>query len=276
MLRNLRLCGYRGFTDYRLLNLSRVNLLVGRNNSGKTSILEAIQFLVSQGDPLVLVQAARRRGETNSSDESEGRSRFRPDLSHVFPGHQLSSGTSFRIHPNRANPTVTATVVELDPQQMLALEGHSDDDFLAPSLGLEVRCGEEPSEPVPLPFWMTAPYPSTATSSGDASAAPSRTPLLCVCLLSTRRRRAPSAQCGTKLSEMAWSPMSKRLCESSSQISSPSISCLVEIPTPHPRRACCWASRTWTNAYPSAVSATECGVSWSFPFPLSIRPTVSS
>lgn len=51
MLRNLKLQKYRGFDEYELSNLSRVNLLVGKNDSGKTSILEAIHFLVSRGDP---------------------------------------------------------------------------------------------------------------------------------------------------------------------------------------------------------------------------------
>ena len=63
MLRNLKLEEYRSFDEYELSNLSRVNLLVGKNDCGKTSILEAIHFLVSRGDPEVLVKCADRRGE---------------------------------------------------------------------------------------------------------------------------------------------------------------------------------------------------------------------
>lgn len=43
MLRNLKLEKYRSFDEYELNNLSRVNLLVGKNDCGKTSILEAIR-----------------------------------------------------------------------------------------------------------------------------------------------------------------------------------------------------------------------------------------
>lgn len=63
MLRNLKLEKYRSFDSYELSNLSRVNLLVGKNDCGKTSILEAIHFLVSRGDPEVLARSAERRGE---------------------------------------------------------------------------------------------------------------------------------------------------------------------------------------------------------------------
>ena len=82
MLRDLKLEKYRGFDDYELVDLSRVNLLVGRNNCGKTSILEAMHFLVSRGDPFVLTRSANRRGEVG-----DGGSRSRhggPNISHFF------------------------------------------------------------------------------------------------------------------------------------------------------------------------------------------------
>ena len=47
MLKTLELSRYRGFESYRLGDLTRVNLLVGMNNCGKTSILEAVELLVS-------------------------------------------------------------------------------------------------------------------------------------------------------------------------------------------------------------------------------------
>ena len=64
MINTLKLENYRGFEKYELHGLSRVNLLVGPNNCGKTSVLEAVQLLVSQGDPGVLVESAQRRSES--------------------------------------------------------------------------------------------------------------------------------------------------------------------------------------------------------------------
>ena len=50
MLTTIELRNYRGFQDYRLSGLSRVNLLVGKNNCGKTSVLEAVHLLASGGN----------------------------------------------------------------------------------------------------------------------------------------------------------------------------------------------------------------------------------
>ena len=42
MLTSIELTGFRGFHQLKLEGLSRVNLIVGKNNSGKTSLLEGI------------------------------------------------------------------------------------------------------------------------------------------------------------------------------------------------------------------------------------------
>lgn len=47
MLRDISLKNYRMFKDFQMDGLARVNLLVGPNNSGKTSLLEAIHLLVN-------------------------------------------------------------------------------------------------------------------------------------------------------------------------------------------------------------------------------------
>lgn len=49
MLRDLTIQNYRCFKDFHIDGLARVNLIVGMNNSGKTSLLEAIYLLVNQG-----------------------------------------------------------------------------------------------------------------------------------------------------------------------------------------------------------------------------------
>lgn len=49
MLKTLAMRGFRGFESYGLNDLTRVNLIVGKNNSGKTTVLEAVELLVSNG-----------------------------------------------------------------------------------------------------------------------------------------------------------------------------------------------------------------------------------
>ncbi len=53
--------GFRGLKNLRLGELGRVNILVGANNSGKTSILEALSILCKPLDPSEWVWMVRRR-----------------------------------------------------------------------------------------------------------------------------------------------------------------------------------------------------------------------
>lgn len=66
MIRTLRLENSRGFKQYELRDLARVNLLVGPNDCGKTSVLEAVELLVSRGDPRALVESMRPGGSLTS------------------------------------------------------------------------------------------------------------------------------------------------------------------------------------------------------------------
>lgn len=51
MIRTLTLDNYRSFEEYRFRDLARVNLLVGPNSCGETSVLEAIELLATGGNP---------------------------------------------------------------------------------------------------------------------------------------------------------------------------------------------------------------------------------
>ena len=68
--------------------LGRINLLVGNNNSGKTSILECIALLRSAGDPDVLSSMLHRRGEFAYSRDNSGRTFLNPR--HLFAHHSLT------------------------------------------------------------------------------------------------------------------------------------------------------------------------------------------
>ena len=51
MLERLHIRNYRVFNDLTINQLSRINLIAGKNNSGKTSLLEAIFLLTGAGNP---------------------------------------------------------------------------------------------------------------------------------------------------------------------------------------------------------------------------------
>ena len=114
MLSGLTLRGYRSFDVYRMTGVARVNLVVGRNNCGKTSILEAIQLLVS-GDPSALRESALRRNELTDHGA---------DLSHVFYGHASAPGTRFELSGHDDRPQLTARISLPDGASDAVLPGY--------------------------------------------------------------------------------------------------------------------------------------------------------
>ena len=70
MLRDLTVQNYRCFENFHIDGLERVNLLVGKNNSGKTSLLEAIYLLSNEDKISSLMAAMRNRGEVSFISES--------------------------------------------------------------------------------------------------------------------------------------------------------------------------------------------------------------
>lgn len=62
-LRSLKIEGFRVFRSLHVDRLGRVNLLVGRNNIGKTTVLEALELYASGGDLEALRELLVRRDE---------------------------------------------------------------------------------------------------------------------------------------------------------------------------------------------------------------------
>ena len=152
MLRTLELQGFRGFESFRLSGLKRVNLLVGKNNCGKTSILEAMDFLVSKGDPFVLTRSAHRRGETGLHEVAEPSGPYRPDLlpdvSHLFFGRCMDPGVSLRISSNEdfgmllvellSLPDVESEISSRDAGNVQQTSLFDDELEPEPALGLRI------------------------------------------------------------------------------------------------------------------------------------------
>ena len=86
---------FRTFSHLRIGHLGKVNLVVGRNNIGKTMLLEAIRFYASGGNPTVLVDLLYDRDELllggRSDDESSN-----PHLhfASLFFGRSTKGGTA--------------------------------------------------------------------------------------------------------------------------------------------------------------------------------------
>ena len=138
MIRTLTVEGYRGLQQFTLDGLARVNLLVGSNNSGKTTVLEAIELLATRMDLDALWRTLQRRVEQFPKDPDEG-SGYELDPCHLFYGHSLDPGIRFTLQATSAqvHSGVECSVVlmqqELGQAELFAKELPSD------ALGLLIR-----------------------------------------------------------------------------------------------------------------------------------------
>lgn len=62
MFEEITIQNYRGLKKVSIRNLSQINLFFGKNNSGKSSILEAIFLITGQSNPVLPITANRIRG----------------------------------------------------------------------------------------------------------------------------------------------------------------------------------------------------------------------
>ena len=94
MLKTVKIKKFRSFRQFELHDLGRINLLVGANNSGKTSVLEAIHLLRSQGSPRAFIDLMKSRGEYMSGESKSNREW---NIRHLFHRHSFDVGSQFSI-----------------------------------------------------------------------------------------------------------------------------------------------------------------------------------
>jgi len=62
MITKLKIDGFKGFKQLEISKLSRITLLGGRNNVGKTSILEALFMFYDRLNPQMILRQFAWRG----------------------------------------------------------------------------------------------------------------------------------------------------------------------------------------------------------------------
>jgi AAA15 family ATPase/GTPase len=82
MLENLRIENFRLFESFQIEKLARVNLIVGKNNVGKSSLLEALALYAANGSPKIIQSLLAAR------DEGEGQTLDHKSLKHLFYGRE--------------------------------------------------------------------------------------------------------------------------------------------------------------------------------------------
>ena len=69
MFRTIKIDNYRGIRTTEIKELSQVNLFFGKNNCGKSSVLEAILLVSGQSNPILPLNVNGFRGFSNFSEQ---------------------------------------------------------------------------------------------------------------------------------------------------------------------------------------------------------------
>ncbi len=152
MYDSLKIRGFRAFDSFEIDDLTRVNLLVGKNNAGKTSLLDAVEMVAWGGRVSSLMRSPGRRDEV-SLDAVDERTRRELDVRHLFFGHRIQESVSFEITAMQGLAARTVRC-ELRRGQADAVELDllSEPEDLAFPLELTIRGPDNPEGTPVLPL----------------------------------------------------------------------------------------------------------------------------
>lgn len=98
-LASLSIQGFRGIQKLEIPKLGRVTLITGKNDVGKTTVLEAAQLYGSRGNEDILNSLLDRREETSIFSEDEGPIAKLYDFTSLFFGRDISGDSKVKIGP---------------------------------------------------------------------------------------------------------------------------------------------------------------------------------
>ena len=116
-LPDLRIQNFRGLKDITIPRLGQVTLLVGRNGSGKTTVLEAVRAYASQGRYYVMFEILRERGELTRIVDDGGNLKFEIDWTTLFHGWEVSLHDSISIGPATSGDQLRIETISLTENQ---------------------------------------------------------------------------------------------------------------------------------------------------------------
>ncbi len=88
---------FRGFEDLAVEDLRRINLIVGKNNTGKTSLLEAVHLLCHPTTPKLTLTLGEMRGQVIDTNDPE------PDPLWRALFHRMDRDRTIQIEGSRKN-----------------------------------------------------------------------------------------------------------------------------------------------------------------------------
>lgn len=156
-LNGLQIKGFRPFAQLNLPRLARVNLIVGKNGVGKSSLLEAIQLLIAEGAVSKIRDILTARNEISierGGDPTSERAPTqalayealffgRPDLDMNFPEFSISSlgdnGANLHVSYCRFITEIDLEDVEVPPVHRVLTKDDTEGDS---SPALKIKFGD--------------------------------------------------------------------------------------------------------------------------------------
>ena len=125
MLDSLFVKNFRLFKKLEIERLSRVNLIVGKNNSGKSCFLEAVRVYMSNASPNVLFELISQRNELwelDIQDEDQNIHDYENPLRYLFYGYHLPQAGDEGIQIGLLQDTQSNLCVRTQLYQVISSE----------------------------------------------------------------------------------------------------------------------------------------------------------
>ncbi len=155
-LSDFEVSNFRGFRQLKLSRLGRVNLIVGKNNVGKTSLLEALSLYAQRGSPSFIWdmlearnESSRIRGTKRNTADIQKRIE---DIRYLFYGRRdiKEQSQTISLGPGTARETLTMSIgwyaLQTNEQGLRRLQSLPSPDLASVEnlvLGLAVQYGNE-------------------------------------------------------------------------------------------------------------------------------------
>ncbi len=130
MFKNLKISGFRGISEMEIEGFGQINLLLGKNNAGKTTAMEALFLLCGATTPSLPMTVCHLRGQRvfGTHPDAVWRSLFwRMD-----PRKPISVSAQFDHEPFPRRLEISATLVarELSDTEDIGVASSSDDQLI--------------------------------------------------------------------------------------------------------------------------------------------------
>ncbi len=198
LLKNLVVRNYKNIQNLKLDGLGNVNLFTGKNNTGKSSLLEAISIYINNGDLSTLVEILKMRGELNADSKHskiEDSEELFSAFSSLFSNWKPINGKTKVISIGETTNTLFGEEIESDSglhidivryieekersddntvvrTNIILLEDHENSDLLA-NVGFTLRMRKKNNQNL-IPFSSFYRFPRYSTYNNFFSASQDR------------------------------------------------------------------------------------------------------